>query len=411
MGKSKAPPAPDYAAAAREQGAANLQAGQQTAALNRPTQIDDNGSQEWSLKPGADPKNPNPGDWIVTTKLNDTQKALKDQQDQLSSQFGGLAKDSLSTIGDTMKSKFDISGLPKAQSLSNEHLTQFTGAPVAEKLGMVSAMSEADYRKAPEAAQNQFVEGSTEASRQRITDALYQRQMGLMQPGMKQEDSDMEARLAAQGITAGSAAYEREIGNMERRQGEQLANARNDAILAGGAEDSRIGQLNMGLTGFNNGVRDTRFGQDLQRAGFDNNIKDTLFGQQVTATQANNEAKKAMYDQAMTRATYGNSVRAQEFQERQAMSGVNNTLHNNAVQEALMLRQLPMNEANALRTGNQVGGVNFQGYGGAGQISAAPIYQAAGDQYSAAIDATNIKNANTASIYKGLAGVGSFMMG
>ena len=35
-----------------------MEAAQYTAALNRPTQIDSNGSQTWALKPGADPKNP-----------------------------------------------------------------------------------------------------------------------------------------------------------------------------------------------------------------------------------------------------------------------------------------------------------------------------------------------------------------
>jgi hypothetical protein len=298
MGKSSPPPAPDYAAAAKEQGAANVEAAQFTAGLNRPEQHDPNGSQTWKLREGADIKAPKPGDWIVENKLNDTQQALKNQQDQLSGTFGGLAQGALDTVGKTMATKFDTS--PYGQS--------------------------------------ERVDPTSEASRQRITDAMYSRQTAMLDPMMKQQDSDLTSRLASQGITEGSEAFKRASDDQARQHNDAYAAARNDAIMAGGAEDSRIGQVNLAQTGFNN------------------------------------------------------------------------TQRQNAVAEALMQRQLPMNEANALRTGNQVGGMGFQAYGGGGQIGAAPTYQATGDSFRAAQDAANAKNANSAAVFKGLTSVGGMMM-
>lgn len=299
MGKQSAPPPPDYAAAAKEQGAANVEAAQFTAGLNRPEQHDPNGSQTWALKPGADVKNPAPGDWIVTNALNAKQQAMKDQQDDLSSQFGTLASSSLNNIGNTMQTKFDTTPYGEAQQVA----------------------------------------GSNEASRQKVTDALYARSTAMLDPQMKQQNSDLTSRLASQGITEGSEAFRRASDNQARQQAEAYAGARNDAITAGGAEDSRIGQIDVAKTGFNN------------------------------------------------------------------------TQRQNAVTEALMLRQLPMNEANALRTGNQVGSSQFQAYGGGGQISAAPVYQAAGDGYKAQMDATSMNNANSAAMMKGVTSMGSMFMG
>lgn len=40
------------------------------------TQIGPTGSQSWSLRPGADPKNPQAGDYIVTTSLSPEQQKL-----------------------------------------------------------------------------------------------------------------------------------------------------------------------------------------------------------------------------------------------------------------------------------------------------------------------------------------------
>lgn len=438
MGKSKAPPPPDYAAAATAQGAANVEAAQTTAALNRPTQIDSNGSQEWSLKPGADPKNPQPGDWIVNTKLNATQQALKDQQDRLSGQYAGMAEGVLGTIGKTMSEKFDTSGLPQAQQLNNSNLQEFGKAPTVPtaQQSLYARLGQA----APDVPQDRAslsaeglgaygsVDKSTEASRQRVTDALYGRQMALLNPQIQQQSSDLTSRLAAQGITEGSDAFNRASDNQARQQAEATAAARNDAILAGGAEDSRITGDNLNVAGFQNATRqqqlgeratiagfnnnnlDTTYEQGLSQAGFNNGVTNNFWNQTMAGRQFDNEAANTKFNQGLSAAGYNNGVRSQQFGENQAMTQANNTLHSNAVAEALMQRQLGMNEANALRTGAQVGIPNFQAYGGGGQVAAAPVYQATGDRFDAQMAANNANNANSANTFGSIAKVGTMAM-
>jgi len=486
MGKSKAPPAPDYAAAAKQQGQDNLAAAQQTAALNRPTQIDSNGSQTWSLREGADPKNPQAGDWIVTNKLNETQQALKDQQDALSSQFGSLAAGALKTVGDTMSTKFDISGLPQASAVTTNGLQQWETSPQSQLAGQGQRLGEGQQigpaptstqftgevpnaaGSAPMAATGRAslstdglrafgnVDPTSEESRQRITDALYRRQTSMLDPQTTQQSSDLTSRLAAQGITEGSPAYQRAMDNQARQQREAYQSARDAAILAGGAEDSRIGQQNLNVANFQNATRGQEFGERGTVAGFNNNNLDTVFNQEMQRAKFNQDANAQAFsnsmlkagfnnaanttdfqsqlqaagfnnadelaragfnnadelarlgfnnDAAMRDASFNNQLRGQQANEQLAMTSANNTLHNNAVQEALMQRQLGMNEANALRTGNQVGGVNFQAYGGGGQVQAGDYQGAVQQQYNAALAANNANNANVANTWGGITGL------
>lgn len=67
---------------------------------------------------------------------------------------------------------------------------------------------------------------------QEATDAAYRRNTRYMDPQFQQQEQDIRSRLAAQGITAGSDAYNREIQNFE--------NSRQQAYDA--ARDSAVGQ-------------------------------------------------------------------------------------------------------------------------------------------------------------------------
>lgn len=628
MGKQKPPPAPDYAAAAVAQGQANLTAANQTAALNRPNQVDPNGTQTWSMRPGADPNNPQAGDWTVTNALSPVQQALKDKEDRLSSQYGDLAQASLNTIGNTMGTAFNPnvgdaqtvndSGLPELSTAPNANPGRYMAGPA--RGGMVSdpqqsayynpygaeqrmnaaapqyymdGFGELDRMGSPEALgraqttapmggmvntgeSGQYapgvpqgraslsadglrdfgsVEGSSEQSRQRVTDAMYQRQTAMLDPRTQQDTSDLTSRLAAQGITEGSAAYNRAVDNQKRQQNDAYAAARNDAIMAGGAEESRIIGDNLGVgrfqndtrgqefgerervagfnnnnldttfaqgmasagfnnsvkrdnfdrgmavtsannatvngqydrelnrlnfnnnagttdysqrmsqaqfnntatkdtynqrmagTGFNNDANNTNFAQGmaqagfnrdsqrseagfdrgltdqynsrfdknydqrLQTAGFNNDVQDRFYEQQGAQTGFNNQVDEQNFNTGMARMTANNGARAQGINERTTTAGFNNTVRGNAYAEALQRRQLPMNEANALRMGNQVGDYAFQQYGGAGTVGAAPVYQAVGDRYTADVGNVNARNATTANRWNGITRIGSAFLG
>lgn len=112
MGKSSAPPAPDYAAAAVAQGQENRDTARFNAGANRVNQITPQGSSTWTIRPGADLNNPQPGDYIQTTTLSPHQQGLYDQTAAIDNSLLRTAASQLGRVQDTFNSPIDLSGLP-----------------------------------------------------------------------------------------------------------------------------------------------------------------------------------------------------------------------------------------------------------------------------------------------------------
>lgn len=91
-------------------------------------------------------------------------------------------------------------------------------------------------------------------------------------------------------------------------------------------------------------------------------------------------------------------------QAQQALYGAQSQARNRALQEALTLRNLPLTEINALRTGSQPVVPQFQNYVGQ-NVGAAPVFQAGNMQYQAEVDAVNAKNAQRGQTFGALAGL------
>ena len=112
MGKSSAPPPPDYEAAAVAQGQANKDTAKFNAGANRVTQIAPQGSSTWTIRPGADPDNPQPGDYIQTTQLSPEQQSIYDQTAAIDNALLGTASRQLGRVDATFNSPLDLSSLP-----------------------------------------------------------------------------------------------------------------------------------------------------------------------------------------------------------------------------------------------------------------------------------------------------------
>ena len=65
------------------------------------------------------------------------------------------------------------------------------------------------------------------------SDAYYGKETAYLDPQFKQQQSDLDAKLANQGVTAGTAAYERAQGDQGRAQEFAYGQARNQAIGQG----------------------------------------------------------------------------------------------------------------------------------------------------------------------------------
>jgi len=110
MGKSaSAPPPPDYAGAAKETAAGNLEAARANIAANRVNQYTPYGSLEYQVS-GED-KFGNPM-WSATQSLAPEQQQLLDYQNQASLGLGKLTQKGLGYVNTMLDTPFDTSKLP-----------------------------------------------------------------------------------------------------------------------------------------------------------------------------------------------------------------------------------------------------------------------------------------------------------
>lgn len=233
-GSSKAPAAPDYKGAAIA-----------TSNANRFNTSGPYGTGTWSLRPGADPNNPQVGDWLQTTTLSDGQQKLYDQ------------------------------------GVSNKLATGQAGAALIGDIG----------------------------DRRSVADALYGRATQYMDQNFGDQQAMLESRLQNQGLTQGSEAYERAMRNFSQTRNQAYEGAANSAVInADTAQNnavSRIAQLLSATQETNPQTAGTGGGADLlgattaagnaslgswnaQQAG-----KDASFGNMLGLLQAGMQAYQA----------------------------------------------------------------------------------------------------------------------
>lgn len=248
---------------------------------------------------------------------------------------------------------------------------------------------------------------------------------------------ELEADLAARGFTPGSEGYNAVMQDIDRQQNDYnqqaLLSAGQEQSRIANLEMARRGQ-NFGemqnvadfaqrarAQGFseqqiqaevNNRIREQQFneragvaqfaeqqrtargGERIQGAQFAESQAARQFQQQEAVAQFQQQLRAQGLSEQQVQAQVNNAIRAQQFGERGAMAQFDqsemqrryqNDLQRQQAQQAererqmqeqAYLRQLPLNEINALRTGAQAQLPQFQGYTGA-NVGAAPIFDAA----------------------------------
>lgn len=255
MSKPKAPPAPDYAGAAIAQGAANIDAARATSRLSNPEWDNAEGSRRIQYGIDGDPDRVR-----IIDQMSPVAAQQYGIQQGINTNLLNTASAGLNRVSQQMATPFNMSRIPS-------------------------------------------VDTRNEATRQAVAQAL----MGRLQPQFDKDDNSARTRLANQGITQGSEAWNDEMN--------RLTQAKNDAMM----------QAQM---------------------------------------QAGGEASRMFGDQSAAR--------------------------QQAIQEQAYLRNLPLSEINALRTGSTPNMPQFQGFGGS-QVHAAPLLQGTQLGEQAAIDRYNAK--------------------
>ena len=192
-----------------------------------------------------------------------------------------------------------------------------------------------------------------QAYSQRAEDAFYDRATSRLDLRFQQQESDMQSLLSNQGFKPGDAGYDRAMGNFGRERTDAYGAAAQDAILKGGQEAQR------------------------------------MQGMDVTSGQFQNQAQNQQYNQALSAGQFGNQNRQQY------------------IAEEAQRRNMPLNEMNALLSGQQVGMPSMPSFQTAG-VSETPNMLGAGQmQYGAQMDAYNAKQAQGAGMMGGLFDLGA----
>ena len=233
FGNNKPPDPPDYAGAAAQTAAGDLEVAKYQTLANRPDEYGPEGSRTWQQIP--DPNNPDATRWIATTTLNpEAQKAFEAQQ-RMDLGLANLGEQGISQMQNIFDTPFSISGnVPSYQGAQGE----------MPKYG---------------------------EHRQNVMDAM----MARVNTDIDRARGSTNSQLTAQGIPKNSEAYRREMEGLDRRQtdAQQQAEIAAEQMAGMGYQSALAGR------GMENqeGMADFTTGLDTRRQG----IQEALLNRQT----------------------------------------------------------------------------------------------------------------------------------
>lgn len=186
------------------------------------------------------------------TKLSPEQQRLMDTQGAARQNLADAAAGASGRLGALLGKPMDLKGAPKVN------------APGMQTVG-----------GGPKLQKNYQTDFS--ADRQKVEDAL----MSRLNPQLDRDRASMEASLAAKGIAPGSAAFDRSMDELNRTS----TDARMQAILAGGQEQSRLAGLTRDEAMFGNAAKQQMYGNRVGAAGFNNQAAQQGFENQQSMRQ------------------------------------------------------------------------------------------------------------------------------
>jgi hypothetical protein len=315
--KSEPPKAPNYTKLAEQTAASNQESQTRADWANRPTIQTPWGTQSWESAASIDPSTgKRVTEWTQNTALNPQSQAALDAQMALDTGKSQLAQSFMGRVADDYAKPFDMSGMPDRAGSPQENLPSMGGD--------ISA-------------------GVGDASRQRVEQGMLER----LRPEQQFQSEALETKLANQGLTPGSVAYDR----AKQKQGDQFSRDQFNALMMGGQE--QMNQFNMakGAGEYANQQNQQQFGQNLAGGNFQN-------------------------------------------QNRQQ-----------AIAEQALQRGMSLNEMNALLTGTQIGMPTMPSFNTSAPAGAVNYSGAGGQQYNAAMNNYNAKQQQQQGLFGGLGGL------
>lgn len=373
QGKGSTPKTPDYEALAREQSAGNLEMAKYATQANRVNQYTPWGNLTWTNNRTFDqagydaamqqyeqsvaeannrsPGGPPPDSLYALLLRNSVEGDGSGRRDGGGSSIAAPDRNNFYTADNWQQT---VSLSPEMQALFDQEMALQQGLFGAQDkaLGRVNQMMGTgfDMSGIPTAGvaldPGSLPGMGTVYDPEIITNNATELLMRRLAPEMDRQNEQLRSQLANQGITQGSQAYNTAMG--------QFGQQRNDAATQAALQGITLGMQQQGM----------QFGQQNQL-------------RQLAAALQNQQF--AQSEQARAR----------------------------AMQEQAYLRNLPLNELNSLRTGNQVSMPQFPSYAQQATTGGPDLVGAANNTYNAQMGAYNAQQAGNAGMMGGLLGLGS----
>lgn len=393
MGKSspKAPAAPDPNVVAGAQTQQNVQTAIANAALNRVNQNTPWGNLTYT-QTGTD-ANGIP-QYTQNISLSPEQQRLMQSNDYVNQGLANLSMNHLNKVFDAMEPTQTYAGAPaQVTNVGGTRVqTPWDAGELIRSASYGKIQDDLDLSKVPELIGGDKLAEDLGTQR----DALYRQQAAFLDPQWRQDQSDLENKLIQQGIAQNSDAWNRAVGDFSRNKEFAYSNARNQAITGGGAEQSRL--FGLGLASNQNA-----FNQALGAGQFHNAAQAQGFGQSFANAQLNNSAQGQMYDQLMR-------SQGTQFDQNLANANLQNQGRNQYINESNYLRNQPLNELTAIRSGSQVTSPQFSGIPQA-LVGNTDITGAYNNQYQGQLANYNARVAGNNALTGGLFGLGAAALG
>lgn len=412
MGKKSGPSPPDYAGAAQQTAEGNQAVTTQQTWANRPDISTPWGSQTWKSSSSIDPATGKPvTSWSSNISLTPAEQQALDSQQQIQQGRSEAALSLLDQATSGFSSPIDYSTLPARSSNiaplsfggSVPTLGRMKGsiAPTSSQIQNPSAFNFGPITNTIGGAGQGISDSLTPASnvRQQAQDAVWK----LQQPMLDARRSDTENQLANMGLARGSEAWNRE----DRALSDNEERARLAAIEAGRIEAGQEFGQNLQAGQFGNQAQAQRFGQNAAEAEFGNQAQAQQAGENLAQLSANNQAQaqefgqnlqgaqfqnqniKDIYGAAMQSAQMGDTRMMEELQSALQTGNFNNINRSGALAELIQQRGLPLNELNAMLTGQQVAMPNMPTTPTAGKAASPDYLSAAENLYGAQVSQAN----------------------
>jgi hypothetical protein len=183
---------------------------------------------------------------------------------------------------------------------------------------------------------------------QQSENAAYANQMGYLATPQAEQQSDLTSQLAAQGITQGSAAYNRAETDLSQNQTFAQQQAESSAVNQGLTTENQLYNQNLNTGAFNNSAQQQQYSQAMGNA----NLQDTAAAGQTQNNQFNAGAQNNM--------SQFNAGLAQQANLANAQSQNNMSQYNAGLNEQTGLSDMAaQNNMSQYNTGLQQSGNQF----------------------------------------------------